>query len=138
MTNRQTLGHRAYICVACGTQHAPSLEPPPLCSICADARQFVGLDGQQWTTLEQLRSTHGNNFVVEEPGIHSISTQPAFGIGERAFLIQTPAGNVLWDCIALIDQSTINALHSIGGVAAIAISHPHYYTTMIDWSIAPG
>jgi hypothetical protein len=26
----------------------------------------------------------------------------------------------------------------VGGVAAIAISHPHYYTSMVDWSHAFG
>ncbi len=26
----------------------------------------------------------------------------------------------------------------LGGIAAIAISHPHYYTTMVEWSRAFG
>jgi hypothetical protein len=50
----------------------------------------------------------------------------------------TPAGNVLWDCIALIDDATVDLLKGLGGVAAIAISHPHYYTTMVEWSRALG
>jgi hypothetical protein len=29
-------------------------------------------------------------------------------------------------------------LKGLGGVAAIAISHPHYYTTMGEWSRALG
>jgi hypothetical protein len=128
--------HLAYICVACGTQYPPSAEPPARCAICLDPRQFIGLDGQQWITLEQLRQGHGNVFLTEEPGVHSIFTEPAFGIGERAFLIRTPAGNVLWDCIALIDQPSIDAIRRMGGIDAIAISHPHYYTSMIEWSAA--
>jgi glyoxylase-like metal-dependent hydrolase (beta-lactamase superfamily II) len=126
----------AYICVACGTQYPPSAEPPARCAICLDPRQFVGLDGQQWITLEELRRGHGNTLLTEEPGVHSIFTEPTFGIGERAFLIRTPAGNVLWDCIALIDQPSIDAIRRMGGIDAIAISHPHYYTTMIEWSAA--
>lgn len=31
-----------------------------------------------------------------------------FAIGQRAILIQTPSGNVLWDCITLLDQETVD------------------------------
>ena len=118
------------------SQYAASPRPHQQCTICTDARQFVGLDGQQWITLAQLKSTHRNNIRKEESGLYSIVTEPAFAIGERAFLLQTPGGNVLWDCITLIDDETIRALNNLGGVAAIAISHPHYYTSMIEWSVA--
>jgi hypothetical protein len=101
-----------------------------------DPRQFVGLDGQQWTTLEELVHTHHNTIKQEEPGLYSIHTEPHFAIGERAFLAQTLQGNVLWDCVALLDGPTIDAVRDLGGIAAIAISHPHYYTTMVEWSLA--
>ena len=45
---------------------------------------------------------------------------------------------MLWDCLALIDDATIDVLKGLGGIAAIAISHPHYYTTMVEWSRALG
>ena len=125
-----------YICVTCGAQYAPSTEPPTECKICSDPRQYIGLDGQHWTTLEILRVTHANVFVDEEPGVQSIHSEPSFGIGERALLIQTPEGNVLWDCIPLLDSRTIRAVRRLGGIRAIAISHPHYYTTMVEWSRA--
>jgi glyoxylase-like metal-dependent hydrolase (beta-lactamase superfamily II) len=63
---------------------------------------------------------------------------PDFAIGQRALLVQTPGGNVLWDCISLIDPATVDLLNGLGGVAAIAISHPHYYTSMVEWSHAFG
>jgi hypothetical protein len=128
----------AFLCVTCGTQFALSNEPPATCPICSDPRQFVGFDGQQWTTLEELRRNYENIVRQEEPGLYSIHTQPHFGIGQRAFLLQTPRGNVLWDCIALLDQATIERFGALGGVASIAISHPHYYTSMVEWSIAFG
>jgi hypothetical protein len=128
----------AFLCVTCGTQFAPSNESPAKCPICTDPRQFVGFDGQQWTTLEELRRDHQNVIKQEEPGLYSIHTQPHFAIGQRAFLVQTPLGNVLWDCVALLDQATIERLGALGGVAAIAISHPHYYTSVVEWSIAFG
>jgi len=43
---------------------------------------------------------------------------------------------VLWDCIALLDKATETLVRALGGVAAIAIFHPHYYTTMQDWAEA--
>jgi hypothetical protein len=126
----------AYICVTCGAQFPPSAEPQPTCPICTDSRQFVGLDGQQWTTLEELSRKHHNIIQKQEANLYSIYTEPHFAIGQRAFLLQTPQGNVLWDCLALVDQPTVDAIRELGGIAAIAISHPHYYTTMVEWSLA--
>src|SRR5205823_5724320 len=126
----------ACVCVTCGTQYPLSAKPPEGCPICQDERQYVGLNGQEWTTLKAMRSTHKNVIKQEEPGLYSINTEPKFGIGQRAFLLQTPQGNLLWDCVALLDDATVQRLRELGGVAAIAISHPHYYTTMIEWSRA--
>jgi len=127
-----------FICSACGTQYQPSAAPPASCRICSDERQFVPASGQSWTTVERLRSAHSNKFRRLALGLTTIETTPAFGIGQRAFLVCTSAGNVLWECIALIDDATIDVLRGLGGIAAIAISHPHYYTTMMEWSRAFG
>jgi glyoxylase-like metal-dependent hydrolase (beta-lactamase superfamily II) len=67
-----------------------------------------------------------------------IGTSPSFGIGQRALLVRTRHGNVLWDCISLIDDAIVDIVNALGGVEAIAISHPHYYTTMVEWSAAFG
>ena len=99
-------------------------------------RQYVGWEGQRWTTLDTLSNIHRNSIQQEEPHLFSIHTEPEFGIGERAFLIQTPEGNVLWDCVALLDADTRKRISELGGIHAIAISHPHYYTTMAEWSRA--
>jgi hypothetical protein len=128
----------AFICTACGTQYSRSEVPPDACPICTDERQFVPASGQSWTTLERLRKTHSNKFRRLAPGLTTIETTPVFGIGQRAILAQAPAGNVLWDCLALVDEATVDLLQGLGGVTAIAISHPHYYTTMVDWSRALG
>jgi hypothetical protein len=128
------------ICVTCGTQFAESAVPPERCPICEDERQYVGFEGQQWTTLEELSKSHHNVFGTEPrpEGAVSIETEPKFGIGQRAFLLQTPQGNLLWDCLSLLDTATIEAMRQHGGLHAIAISHPHYYTTMVEWSRALG
>jgi hypothetical protein len=129
---------QAFICTACGTQYPPSAAPPAACPICTDERQFVPASGQSWTTLERLKNGHSNKFRRLAPGLTTIETTPAFGIAQRAILVQTPAGNLLWDCIALIDDATVDLVKGLGGIAAIAISHPHYYTTMLEWSRAFG
>jgi hypothetical protein len=129
----------AYLCVTCGTQYPPSAAPPERCPICEDERQYVGLNGQKWTTREAMQGKYRNVIKEEEPGLFSINPDPAgVGIGQRAFLVRTPAGNVLWDCVAHLDEATVARLSELGGVARIAVSHPHYYTTMIDWSRALG
>jgi len=125
-----------WLCVTCGTQFAASAEPPEHCPICEDERQYVGWDGQQWKSPADLRLDHKNAFTAEEPGLTSIHTLPDFAIAQRAFVVETPEGNLLWDCLSLIDEATIGEIRARGGLRAIAISHPHYYTAMIDWSEA--
>jgi len=124
----------SFICVTCGVQFAPGAVEPERCPVCEDGRQYVGWGGQRWTTLEALRRDHANRIEELEPGLTGIGTEPAFGIGQRALLVQTPDGNVLWDCITLLDDATVTAVGRIGGIAAIAISHPHYYSSMVEWS----
>ena len=128
----------AFICNTCGTQYAPSDKPPAACPICDDERQYVPPTGQAWTTLESLRLRFYNAWRELEPNLISITTAPAFGIGQRAQLLRTPNGNILWDCIALVDNATVELIKGLGGVKGIAISHPHYYTTMTEWSRALG
>lgn len=64
----------------------------------------------------------------------SIWTEPKIAIGQRCILIRTPAGNVLWDCVTFIDDDTISYIKSQGGLEAIVISHPHYYSTHLQWA----
>ena len=126
----------AFICVTCGTQYAATDHEPAECPICLDERQFLPPGGQQWTTLEQMRGPYFNAWRRHEPKLYGIGTIPNFAIGQRALLVQTPHGNVMWDCITLIDDATIDLVHALGGIAAIAISHPHYYSCMVEWAHA--
>jgi len=123
-----------YICITCGIQFKESDGPPNNCPICEDERQYVGWDGQQWTTLDDMKGKFSNKIKQEEENLHSIFTQPKIGIGQRAFLVRTGKGNILWDCVPQLDDDTIKAVKALGGLAAVAVSHPHYYTTMVEWS----
>jgi glyoxylase-like metal-dependent hydrolase (beta-lactamase superfamily II) len=127
-----------FICNTCGTQFRHTDTPPDSCPICQDERQYVKATGQAWTTLDQLRKSHRNAVRWEEPELIGIGIEPHFGIGQRALFLRTDQGNVLWDCLPLIDQAVVECLKGLGGVAAIAISHPHYYSSMVEWSRALG
>lgn len=127
-----------FICVTCGTQFADGAREPERCPVCEDERQYVGRGGQRWTTLEALRATHRNRIEAEADGLLGIGTEPAFAINERALLVHSPGGNLLWDCIALVDDDTVARVREAGGIRAIAISHPHYYSGMVEWSRAFG
>jgi len=129
---------RNYICTTCGQQFAESEEPPPSCPICEDDRQFVNPQGQSWTTLDQLVRDHHNLVKSMETGLTGIGTEPKFAIGQRALLVQTSKGNVLWDCVSLIDDATIEAVEALGGISSLAISHPHLFGSMVEWSHAFG
>ena len=63
----------------------------------------------------------------------AIRTEPQVAIGQTAYLVRTPEGNVLWDCITYLDDETIEAIKSLGGLKAIAISHPHFFSTHIEY-----
>ncbi|MEJ8573062.1 MBL fold metallo-hydrolase [Microbaculum marinum] len=128
----------APMCTTCGTEFPPAETPPADCPICVDDRQYVNPHGQSWTSLDRLAQSHRNSFRQEEAGLIGIGVEPHFAIGQRALLVCTPAGNVLWDCVSLIDDATRTIIDALGGLHAIAISHPHYYSAMVTWSEAFG
>jgi glyoxylase-like metal-dependent hydrolase (beta-lactamase superfamily II) len=128
-------GMTVYLCCACGTSYEAGAVPEH-CRICQEERQYVPASGQSWTHPHALAQSHRNSWQQLEPALLAIQTVPAFAINQRALLLRTPGGNILWDCIALLDEATRQLVEALGGLSAIAISHPHYYTTMQDWAAA--
>ena len=126
-----------FICVACGVQYPDSGDQPPEhCLICEEQRQYVPPGGQRWVATQKLREEHHNEFRRHEGRLVGISTAPSFAIGQRGLLVLSSQGNVLWDCISLLDEFTEQTIRDLGGIAAIAISHPHYYSAVVDWAEA--
>lgn len=128
----------SYICETCGVQYESSAEIPEQCKICTEERQYVNPSGQSWTTLKNMKQSkeYKNEILLEENGLYSITTKPEFAIGQTAYLIQTEGFNVLWDCITYLDDQTIQLINELGGIQAIALSHPHYYSTQVEWAEA--
>lgn len=126
-----------YICETCGTQHAASAAPPAECAICTDERQYVGPNGQTWTTHEALGATHRLR-IEADADLLGIGLAADFAIPQRALLLPTDAGNLLWECVSLVTDEALAALRERGGVDRIVISHPHFYSSMVEWSDALG
>ncbi|RGP61044.1 hypothetical protein FLONG3_10663 [Fusarium longipes] len=127
------------VCDTCGTQFSTSDRTAlKTCHICDDPRQYVPPSGQSFSTLGELKKRFKNEWTecASDPNITFITSTPKLSIGQRAILIKTPSGNVLWDCITLLDDETIQKINERGGLKAIVISHPHYYTTHVQWARA--
>jgi hypothetical protein len=126
-----------FICCQCGSQFDNSATAPERCPICEDKRQFVRWDGQAWTDMEGL-GRHHRLVWRDQDGVTGIGIEPPFAIGQRALLIEEADGCVLWDCTSLVTPPIVEAIGGRGGLKAIAISHPHFYGAMIEWSEAFG
>src|SRR5215470_17823679 len=124
-----------FTCVQCGAQFPDALAPPVSCPICEDERQFVNWKGQQWLARDELAKTH-KLVLRDDLGVIGIGLEPSFAIGQRALLLQESDGCVMWDCIPLATAEAVDHVRSLGGLKAIAVSHPHYYGAVADWSEA--
>lgn len=122
------------ICTTCGTQYPDS---PAHCPVCEDERQYVGANGQTWTTHDALKASHVLR-MQDESGVLGIGLSPDFAINQRSLYLPTDAGNILWECLSLVTDEAVAALNARGGVDLIAISHPHFYSSMVEWSDALG
>lgn len=124
-----------FMCRTCGTEHDDTPQPPARCRICSDDRQYVGWQGQAWTTHDELAATHRNRLEVDH-ALFGVGVTPGFGIPQRA--LHLPEAGLLWETTALVTPEAVAELQRRGGVERIAISHPHFYAAMVRWSEALG
>jgi glyoxylase-like metal-dependent hydrolase (beta-lactamase superfamily II) len=125
----------AYICRTCGVQYPDSAAPPDLCVICSDPRQYVGWEGQRWTSLRELAAEgHRTEVRQEEPGLIGIGVEPAIGIGQRSLLVIGSGGNLLWDVPGFVDEAAFAVVAEHGGLSAVSASHPHFYGVICEWA----
>ncbi|MEN7547609.1 MBL fold metallo-hydrolase [Rapidithrix thailandica] len=124
------------ICKTCGTRYATGKFDEKYCLVCLDDRQYLKSYGQQWLSYSGLLENHTVKIKQLREDIFELKVFPSFAIGQKAHLILTPKGNILWDCIPFLDEATLAFIQSQGGINAIAISHPHYYSLMQEWANA--
>jgi hypothetical protein len=124
-----------WICATCGNHYPESRSSPAGCIICSDERQWVPATGQRWTTPEELsRAGHHGDVRELEPGLVGIGLDPPFAIGQRALLVGTAEGNLLWDPPGFLDEPAVQAVRDAGGLRAVSASHPHFYGAIAEWS----
>jgi hypothetical protein len=126
-----------WICPACGANYPPADAPPERCPLCEDERQSVPPTGQRWTTMARLAADGCRSVVREvEPGLTGIGSEPGVGVGQRGLLVQTDAGNLLFDPAPFVDDAALEAVRAAGGLCAVSSSHPHMYGAAVEWSHA--
>lgn len=124
------------ICRTCAVEHDGAATT---CEICADERQWMPVEGQLWTTLDELGDAGCRVLVRElEPDLYGITVEPKVGIGQQAHMVRTPAGNLLWDPTGYVDEAGVRTVRELGEVVAIVASHPHHYGVQVQWSRALG
>ena len=76
-------------------------------STCRTTRASTGSSGRRSSpsTTADIRDDHG---------ILGIGCTPAFAIGQRALLVESPAGNVLWDCTPYLDDAIVERISQAG------------------------
>ena len=124
-------------CFQCGAQFPEMATAPPSCPICEDERQFVNWKGQQWLSREEFLKAH-KVVLRDDFGVVGIGLEPGFAIGQRALLVKENDGCVMWDCVPLATAEAVQEIRALGGLKAIAVSHPHFYGAVADWSEAFG
>jgi hypothetical protein len=86
--------------------------------------------------MAEIAEDHSVVLRNEEADLVGIGVEPSFAIGQRALLVRTPHGNVLWDCISLLDEQARKQIAELGGIAAICLSHPHFYAANVEFADA--
>ena len=126
-----------WVCPTCGANFPPGPEPPAHCPVCEDERQWVPPTGQVWKTIGELAQDGWRTEVRDvESDLFGIGAKPMVGVGQRALLVRTSEGNLLWDPPPFIDQPAIDAVRELGGLAVVTSSHPHMYGAIVEWSHA--
>lgn len=126
-----------WVCATCAARYDETSQPPAACAICQDERQYVGWDGQEWLRESDIAAAH-EVVLADDHGLLGIDLSPGFAINQRALLLPTGAGNILWEAPCAISDTAIEQVRRAGGVDLIAISHPHFYAAMLEWSQAFG
>jgi glyoxylase-like metal-dependent hydrolase (beta-lactamase superfamily II) len=126
-----------WTCFQCGAQFPDAPKPPSTCLVCEDERQYVNWRGQSFLSREEMQQRY-RLIWRDDLGLTGLQVEPRFAIDQRALLVPEADGCVMWDCVPLATDEAIARVRSLGGLKAIAISHPHYYGAVADWSDAFG
>ena len=104
-----------------------------------DDRQYPCPTGQAYTTQRQLVPKTAFDLIPEESDsrILRVKLDPPVAIGQTPILLLTQAGVVIWDCCGFASVNLMQRICSLsctGKVAAIFISHPHFFGASLTWA----
>ncbi|SAM65050.1 uncharacterized protein UBRO_20111 [Ustilago bromivora] len=107
--------------------------------VSTDDRRYPCPTGQAYTSQRQLLPKTTFQFVPEESDdrILRLKFYPPVAIGQTAILLLTRYGAVIWDCCGFVSVELVEQvckLSPTGKVAAIFISHPHFFGTSLTWA----
>ncbi|WP_375460591.1 MBL fold metallo-hydrolase [uncultured Enterovirga sp.] len=122
----------AYLCDNCGSWQR-QFAPPPDCPLCLDARHVVPQTGWRFWTEAEARDNFPCHWAEVEPGIWRYWNDPVNGIGPSAYLVTTPAGNMMFEACSVFSEAALAHLSALGGVDVLSASHPHSYGAL--WQI---
>ena len=123
-----------FVCVTCGTQFPDAddaaAERARSATTRASTSRSRASSGRRSPSCAPTTATRSG----DEGALTGIGTEPH--VRDRPARAARPArrANLLWDCVTLLDDATAAAVERRGGLAAIAISHPHYYSAMVEWA----
>ena len=126
-----------WTCEQCGAQFPQAAAPPALLP---DLRGRAAICELEGPAMAHARSVGGTpqDRLASVVAFEGSALDPGFAIGQRALLVPGADDCVMWDCIPLATPEAIEHVRSLGGLKAIAVSHPHYYGAVADWSEAFG
>ena len=122
----------AFFCDNCGFWQR-HFAAPPFCPLCLDARHVVPQTGWSFRTLSEAQRLYPCHWEELEPGAWRFWNEPVSGIGSMSYLLQTPAGNMMFEGCAAFSDAALNVIAGLGGVQVLSASHPHSYGAL--WQI---
>lgn len=87
--------------------------------------------------MKALGADHCNR-IEDDDGLMGIGIAPAFAIDQRALILPTAHLRILWETVSLVTPEAVKRATAEGPIDLIAISHPHFYSSMAEWSEALG
>jgi hypothetical protein len=121
-----------FLCDNCGFWQR-HFDTPPSCPLCLDARHVVPQTGWHFRTLAEAQADFPCHWEELENGVWRFWNDPVSGIGSMSYLLQGPAGNLMFEGCAAFSAEALAFIASLGGVQVLSASHPHSYGAL--WQI---
>ncbi len=116
----------AHVCTNCGWWQR-HFAMPPSCPMCLDARHVVPQDGWRFLALAEAQRAFPCRWEELDTGAWRFWNDPVEGIGPSSYLLQTAAGNVVFEGCTVFSDDALAAMAALGGVDVLSASHPHAY-----------